>query len=150
MALAAGEVTVTIDAPPDRVYALVSDVARTPEWSPECVNVEWVEPGKRFRGHNKQGSREWAMDCVIDEADPGRAFSFHTERDGAARTRWGYRIEPADGGGTRLTEWYQRVAKPPLPARIAERLVMGGRAKHNAENMSASLAKIKVIAETAS
>jgi uncharacterized protein YndB with AHSA1/START domain len=147
--MAPGEVSVSIDAPPDRVYALVSDVARTPEWSPECVRVEWVEAGKRFRGHNKIGSREWAMECVIDEAKPSQAFAFHTERDGDLRTRWGYRLEPTSSGGTQLTEWYQRVAKVPLPARIAERLLMGGRAKHNAENMRASLAKIKTIAEAA-
>jgi uncharacterized protein YndB with AHSA1/START domain len=148
----AGQATTTIAAAPDAVYALISDVIRTGEWSPECVHCEWVgdttaaTPGARFRGHNKQGNREWDMECVIDEAEPGAAFSFHTERNGAARTKWGYRLTP-EGTGTRLTEWYERVAPTPALTRLVERLVMGGRQKHNDANVAASLKRIKSIIE---
>lgn len=150
--MAAGEATVTISAPPRRVYDVVSDVTRTGEWSPECVSVEWLDgataavPGARFRGHNKLGAREWDMEAVVDDADPGRAFSFHTVRGDSVRTRWGYRLAPT-ADGTQLTEWYERVAQIPLLMRIAERLMMGGRQKHNDANIAASLARIKTIAE---
>ena len=145
--MSAGEASITINATRAAVYALVSNVTRTGEYSPECVSVEWIEPGKRFRGHNKDSSREWDMEGVIDTAVPERAFAFHTERDGAVRTKWGYRIDGPTNGPTTLTEWYERVAKIPLPAKIFERFVMGGRAKHNAANMQASLARIKAILE---
>ena len=55
-----GELTITVDAPPSAVYAVVSDITRTPEWSPECVACEWTgtaqEPkqGATFRGTNKR------------------------------------------------------------------------------------------------
>jgi hypothetical protein len=149
---AAGEASTTIEAAPDAVYALISDVTRTGEWSPECVRCEWVgdtkkaTSGARFRGHNRQGSREWDMECVVDQADPGSAFSFHTERNGTARTKWGYRLVP-DGASTRLTEWYERVAPAPAITRLVERFVMGGRQKHNDANVAASLLRIKSIIE---
>ncbi|MHB8340574.1 MAG: SRPBCC family protein [Mycobacteriales bacterium] len=150
---ARGEDSVTINATPELVYALVSDVTRTPEWSPECVRVEWqddaaeVRPGARFVGHNQQGGREWAMECVVDEVTPGHRFAFHTVRGGRTRTQWGYRLAPSTSGGTVLTEWYERVASPPLVARLVERIVLGGRAKHNAANLRASLARIKALLE---
>jgi len=33
---------IEIDATRDVVYALVSDVTRTGEWSPECVRCRWL------------------------------------------------------------------------------------------------------------
>ena len=151
---AAGSASVTIEAAPDAVYSLICDVTRTGEWSPECVRCEWIgdtesaTPGARFRGHNQQGSREWDMECVVDEAEPGASFRFHTERNGTVRTKWGYRLAP-EGTGTRLTEWYERVAPTPVITRLVERLVMGGRQKHNDANVAASLARIKSIIEEA-
>lgn len=151
--MSSGEASIVIDADANRVYRLISDVTRTPEWSPECIRVAWqggavdARPGARFQGHNKQGGREWDMECVVDEATPGQGFAFHTVRGGRPWTRWGYRLAAAPDGGTVLTEWYERVATPPLVARIAERLVLGGREKHNAANLQASLGNIKTILE---
>jgi hypothetical protein len=146
-ATAQGSAKIVVNVSPDVAYDVVSDVTRTGEWSPECVRVEWLEDGKRFVGHNKDGSREWSMEGVIDEATRPTAFSFHTERDGQPRTRWGYRFAPVEGG-TEITEWYERVANTPLIARLVERLVMGGREKHNAENMRKSLERLKAVIET--
>ena len=45
-----------IDAPPDVLYDLVTDVRRMGEWSPETVEADWIggasgpEVGARFRG----------------------------------------------------------------------------------------------------
>ena len=90
------------------------------------------------------------MECVVDQAEPGRVFAFHTERDGKPRTKWGYRLEPGpDSTDTHLTEWYERVAPTPLITRLTERLVMGGREKHNNDNIEASLQRIKSIIEGA-
>lgn len=136
-----------VNVSPEAAYDVVSDVTRTGEWSPECVRVEWIDEGKRFVGHNKDGEREWSMECVIDEAVRPTAFAFHTERDGQARTKWGYRLEAVEGG-TQITEWYARVAKTPLLARVVERLVMGGREQHNAANMQKSLERLKEVVES--
>jgi hypothetical protein len=84
---------------------------------------------------------------VVDEAEPGVSFSFHTVRAGNPRTRWGYRLSPDPAGGTIVTEWYERLIRVPPVMRVAERLMMGGRKKHNDENMRASLTRLKAVVE---
>jgi hypothetical protein len=148
MGKAAGSERIVVGVSPEVAYDVVSDVTRTGEWSPECVRVEWITQGERFIGHNKDGEREWSMECVIDEAARPSAFSFHTERDGQPRTKWGYRFAPVDGG-TEITEWYERVADTPLVARLVERVAMGGREKHNSANMQKSLERLKKVVESA-
>lgn len=58
-----GQARIEIDASPQRVYELVSDITRMGEWSPECYRCEWLDGattatvGARFRGHNRLGPR---------------------------------------------------------------------------------------------
>ena len=149
--MSAGEVSIEIDAAPDAVWAVVGDITRTGEWSPECEAVEWADDargsGARFIGHNRQGNRQWDMHGVIDTVEPGRELAFHTERDGQVRTRWTYRLDPREGGTT-LTESWERVVQIPPLAKLVERLVLGGRDKHNRANITSSLQRIKAIAES--
>lgn len=50
-----------VEAPPETVWALVADVTRMGEWSPETVRCTWVdgatgpELGAAFKGDNKRG-----------------------------------------------------------------------------------------------
>ena len=37
------EVSTVVPAPPEQVYALVADVTRTPEFSPEVVSCRWLD-----------------------------------------------------------------------------------------------------------
>lgn len=52
-----------IAAAPERVWALVSDVTRTGEWSPENVGGTWLDGARgpavraRFRGSNRRAKR---------------------------------------------------------------------------------------------
>jgi hypothetical protein len=54
-----GSVSVVVDRSPDVVFAAISDITRTGEWSPECVAGRWVSGatgpavGARFEGDNK-------------------------------------------------------------------------------------------------
>jgi len=56
-----GAARIEIDAAPVAVYALVSDISRMGEWSPECYRCEWLGGattaaiGAKFRGHNRLG-----------------------------------------------------------------------------------------------
>jgi uncharacterized protein YndB with AHSA1/START domain len=112
-----GEASIHIDAPPERVYALVSDVTRMGEWSPETFHCEWVDGatgptvGARFKGRNKQGLLRWSTTPEVIAADPGREFSFVTKMGDREATRWRYRMEPS-GGGTELTESWETVSSP--------------------------------------
>lgn len=141
-----GEQSIVVTAPPEQVYAVVSDVTRTGEWSPECVACEWTGE-MTFRGTNRRGTREWVMDAVVDEAVPPERFEFHTEREGAPRTRWGWRLEATVDGGTRVTQFWERLAPFTLMQRLVERFVLGGREAHNAENLAASLERVKILVE---
>jgi uncharacterized protein YndB with AHSA1/START domain len=106
-----GQATVQIQAPPEKVYAMVTDVTRMGEWSPECRRAEWVEGdgpqvGARFKGHNKLGLFRWSTTPTVKAADPGREFTFETGKPGKEQTRWSYKFMPK-GGGTELTESFE-------------------------------------------
>ena len=74
-------VTVHVDAPPERVWRLVSDVTNTGRFSPETFEAEWIdgstgpEVGARFRGHvkrNGRGPTYWTK-CTVVAASPARS-----------------------------------------------------------------------------
>lgn len=99
--------SVEIAASPQAVYELVSDVARTGEWSVQTWQCVWEDPsrtgpGARFVGYNRTPHREWETTSEVVAADPGHEFSWKVLPAG---TRWGYLLEPAGDGGTRLTEF---------------------------------------------
>jgi uncharacterized protein YndB with AHSA1/START domain len=152
----AGETTersTTISATPERVWAVLGDVKRMPEWSEDLATVDLLEgdgrtPGSRFRGNNQSGERTWSMTCVIDAFEEGRSLEFHTENDeGETRTRWWYRIAP-DGDGTAVTEGFLRVAKLGRVRAMAERKLLGDRTEYNARNIDASLRRLAELIES--
>jgi uncharacterized protein YndB with AHSA1/START domain len=111
------ELTTFIDASPEEVYALIADVTRTPEFSPEVVHCEWVEGstgpavGARFEATNKVGrGRAWKNRPVVLAAEPGREFAFSRTEKFSGTIVWRYRFEP-QGTGTRVTESYE-VTRP--------------------------------------
>ena len=96
-----------IQAPAEQIYALVADLPRMGDWSPECRRVEWLEgstgavEGARFVGHNQGGPAglmKWSRRGRVLTADPGREFAFATEEGGREGTEWRYRLEPTEEG----------------------------------------------------
>ena len=67
------EVSVSRDiaAPAEKVWAMVADVTRMPEWSPENTGCTWrggatgPTTGAKFRGSNRVGKRSWKTDAVV-------------------------------------------------------------------------------------
>ena len=87
-----GRASVHIDAPPEKVYDMITDVTRMGDWSPECVKAEWVGDatgpavGARFKGHNKLNWLiRWSTTPTVKVADPGKEFTFETGRPGNER-----------------------------------------------------------------
>lgn len=112
--LTEGGEDVVVATSPDVVYALVADLPRMGEWSPECERVEWEGEatgpvaGAKFVGHNRGGPGrriKWSRHGRVVVADPGKEFAFATEEGGRESTKWTYRFEPIEGG-TRVTESY--------------------------------------------
>lgn len=149
-----GEASVRVDAPPNVVYGVVSDVTRTGEWSPECRRCKWLDGasgpavGARFRGWNRSGLVRWSRLVEVVVAEPGREFAFRTLPDRFNRdsTTWRYQFEP-DGDGTLVTEAYEIHELPGFPISIIVRLFV----RHHADmrpHMRQTLERIKVIVET--
>jgi uncharacterized protein YndB with AHSA1/START domain len=112
------ESSAEFDAPPEAVWAVVSDVTRTPEWSPVVHRSVWIgDPaapveGARFRGDNRFNGFRWSRECVVTQAEPHRVFAFSTtDRRGREQTRWRYRLERSSGGTT-VTLDYEVVTTP--------------------------------------
>lgn len=144
--------TVRVAAPPERVYAIVSDVTRMGELSPECTGGRWLggatgpAPGARFRGTNRRGWVRWATTNEVVTADPGREFTFDTKQSG---TRWSFTME-ADGDGTLVTEARSPWRDRPLVAKVASKLLLGGLDEHEEEmrqGLRATLDRLKAVAE---
>ena len=147
-------VTREIAAPADRVWALVSDLARMGEWSPENTGGRWTRGatgpavGARFRGSNANGWRRWRTDAVVTRCDPGACFEFDVSAFGLSVARWTYDLE-STGSGCRVTESFTDTR-----GRIARTL--GGpvsgvtdRPNHNRDGMEQTLANLAVAAEGA-
>jgi uncharacterized protein YndB with AHSA1/START domain len=101
--------SIDIDAAPEVVWQLVSDITRMGEWSPECVKAEWegdateAAKGVLFHGWNKAGTYEWDAPCLIIDCEPEKVFEFQVPVEGPVVTRWRFEFMP-NGEGTTLTE----------------------------------------------
>ena len=107
------QVVLEIDALPEKVYDLVADVTRTPEFSPEVRRCTWLDGatgpavGARFEVVNKAGrGPAWKNRPLVIVADRGREFAFSRTEKAAGTLVWRYRFEPV-GDGTRVTESYE-------------------------------------------
>jgi uncharacterized protein YndB with AHSA1/START domain len=145
------EAVVTIDASPDRVWDLVTDITRMGEWSPENRGGRWTggatgpAVGARFVGSNAHGRVRWRTHCrVVECARPSR-FAFTVAENGMT---WGWRIA-ADGTGTRLTQWRDRTAPPNLliKAIVASGIIGKDRETLMVDGMHRTLAAVKAHAE---
>ncbi|MBX7070592.1 MAG: SRPBCC family protein [Microthrixaceae bacterium] len=147
------EVSITIEAPADRLYDIVSDVTKMGRISPECTGGKWLGKAKgpavdaRFKGTNRRGPVFWSTTNRVIEANRGREFSFETQQSGA---RWRYRFEPASEGGTVVTESHEMFRRRPAVAWVFSTLLLGGAKDHDEEmhaGMRTSLERLKAAAE---
>ncbi len=100
-----------IAASADQVWALVSDLPRMGDWSPENKGGAWVKGasgpavGARFKGQNSNGTKSWTTDARVTVCEPGRAFGFDVSAVGLAVSSWNYSLEPTrDGSACTITE----------------------------------------------
>ena len=149
-------VSTEIAAPAEAVWALVSDLTRMGEWSPETTKVEWTGDstgpavGATFRGTNKLGPRRWSTNGRIVVADPPRELAWDVAAVGLAVARWTYRIESTGEFSCRVTETFED--KRGGLVKILGNVVSGvkDRGVHNAKGMEQTLARLKAAAEPSS
>ena len=146
-------VSVDVAAPAEVVWALVSDLTRMGEWSPETTKVEWTKGstgpsvGATFRGYNKLGPRRWFTDGTIVVADPPRELAWDVAAVRLPVARWRYLIESTGELSCRVTEVFED--RRGGIVKVLGNLVSGvkDRGDHNAKGMQATLDRIKAAAE---
>jgi uncharacterized protein YndB with AHSA1/START domain len=138
------EISRDIAAPPERVYAAISDVTRMGEWSEECHTCEWHEGhdgpvvGATFDGHNRNGEHQWTTQGKVIEADAGRAFAFECSMMEFHYSTWGYRIDQIESG-SRVTEWSEDLRPESVMEFSRQTSGVDNRTEHNRRNMSVTL-----------
>jgi polyketide cyclase/dehydrase/lipid transport protein len=154
--LSRDEVRRRIAAEPQLLYDLVSDVTRTPEWSPEVIECRWLDGatgaavGARFVARNKRRWFTWSNTPVVETADPGREFAIRRTERGGGSIRWRYRFEP-DGDATTVVESYEVIRPVPRALHVVLRVLFGVRDLRAdlQANMQTSLELIAGLAEDA-
>lgn len=157
--------SILVHTTPDELYAIVSDVTRTGEWSPVCRECWWdegdgPEVGAWFTGRNQTAERTWETRSRVVVAEPGREFAWQV---GGSLVRWGYTLRPSDGatssaaaappaGPTELTEHWEFLPaglatfRERYGARAEEEIAIRTRAAR--DGIPATLAAIKGVAES--
>ncbi len=143
-----------IRAPADTVWALISDVTRMGEWSPENQGARWLKgahgptPGATFKGDNRVGKRRWSTVGTVVEAAPGRTLAFEIKSAGMRVARWLYEIEPT-ADGCRVTESFVDQRGPFVKAVGGLVTGVSDRNEHNRKGMEQTLLRLADSAESA-
>ena len=150
--LATGEVT--IDAPPEAVYRLVSDPVAMAEFAEEFYKARWIRGAKEtavgnwFSGSNRNGWRRWVTHAEITEAEPGRRFAYRVRTPFFVPIAlWEYEITPVRGGCRVTVVNWRRVPRWFAPIAI---LITGqpDRAGTNRANIATTLGRLKAHVES--
>jgi len=141
-----------IAAPAEQVWAMVSDIRRMGEWSPENVGGEWIggatgpAVGAKFRGRNRLGKRSWKTVAIVTACEPGRVFTFRVKAAGMKISDWSYAFEATDSG-CRVTESWTDLRPGFLKPIVARVLGVKDRAAHNRAGMEQTLERLAAAAE---
>jgi uncharacterized protein YndB with AHSA1/START domain len=153
------EVQTWIDAPPERVWPLVSDPTAMPGLCEEVQRIEWIDGstaarlGARFRGYNRHPSMgEWSAPSTVSACTEPAVFAWDVGDPELPSASWRFTLEPA-GGGTTLTQWARMgpgesglsIAIKAMPDK--EQKIVFVRLREFETNMTSTLAAIKQRAE---
>ena len=152
---------ILIDAPPERVWDLVSDIALMAELSSELQEVAWLDGatgpavGRRFTGRNAHPAMgEWETVSTVTECEPPHRFAWAVGDPAHPAATWRFTLKP-DGEGTLLEQWYQmgpgrsglNIAIDAMPDK--EQKIVFVRLREHEAAMNHNLAEIKDRAERA-
>jgi uncharacterized protein YndB with AHSA1/START domain len=99
-----------IDAPPERVWEVVSDITLMPSMSTELQSSDWLDGdgpalGNTFVGRNKHAAMgEWETVSRVVECEKDRVFGWDVQGYDEPGSSWRFTLEP-ENGGTRLRQW---------------------------------------------
>jgi uncharacterized membrane protein len=115
-------VAVTIDAPPETVFAVLCDVERWPEWTPTMTSVQRLDQGPFGVGSSAQVRQPKLLPAVwkVTELEAQRNFTWVARTPGL-RMKAGHLVE-RQGAGSRVQLSFELSG---LMARVVSRLYGG-------------------------
>jgi uncharacterized protein YndB with AHSA1/START domain len=143
------EASIDIAAAPERVWAVVSDLERMPEWSPQCTWMKVFGPvreGALTLNLNRDGWKRWPTTARVVRFEPNRAVAFRIIDN---RMVWSFELEPIETG-TRVTQRRDVSAGQTAYSRRAIDLALGGEKEFEPKlvaGMHDTLGRIKAAVE---
>ncbi len=100
------EHTIAVARKPERVFAVLDDVAKTPKWLARCTGLEKLTPGQntigtKLRYSFREGGQSGVMDGEITARMPNQKLVFHYW-DKMMEVTIGFQIQQ-ESSGSRLT-----------------------------------------------
>lgn len=141
--------SIDVAASPADVWAVVADVRRTREWSPECSRVlplGRVRLGAFLVGVNHRNRVRWATVSRVIAYSPSQEIGWRVLTN---RSEWRYQLRPSSTG-TSLTQTRRTPRGISRFALLFTQGLLGGQIRHDTElkhGMNHGLHKIKAITE---
>jgi len=140
-----------VAATPDEVWAVLGDVRRMPELSPELVRMVALKPGGLRRGQwylgiNRRGYVVWPTRSTVTDVDAGRLLAWDTASSGA---RWIWELVGEDGG-TLIVHRRTVPRRLTLLTRLFAATFLGGASRHSDDlerDIQLSVARLKEAVE---
>ncbi|MGG7103264.1 SRPBCC family protein [Rhodococcus sp. 24CO] len=147
------EASIDINASPQDVWAIVADLQRMGEWSPQCKKMKviggTVREGAKTLNINRKGLLVWPTTAKVVRFEPNKSVAFRIAEN---RTIWSYNIEATETG-TKLTERREAPTGTSQVSQFLVKTVFGGNDSFEVElvkGMNATLERVKNEAEAAS
>ena len=153
------EVHVHVEASPERVWQLVTDIDLPARFSTEFQGATWIETdgpavGACFVGRNHHDALgEWETTSTVVQYEPRRRFEWAVTDADVPSASWWFELEPTGDGavvlrqGTRLGPGRSglNIAIDAMPEK--EERIVARRLQEHERNMRATVEGVKRLAE---
>ncbi|AMY54020.1 SRPBCC family protein [Rhodococcoides fascians] len=147
------EATIDIDASPQAVWSVVSDLQRMGEWSPQCKKMKVfggpVGKGTRTLNINRKGLLVWPTSAKVVTFEPNKALAFRIVEN---KTIWSYTLTPT-ATGTTVVEKREAPSGTSAVSSLLVKRILGGIEEFDVdlvEGMNSTLRRIKTESEKSS
>lgn len=144
--------TLDVESTPAEVWALVSDLKRMGEWSPQChrmiIRGGVVELGTKTLNINHEGALWWPTRSQVIEFEPNKRISFKIIENW---TIWSYELEETPTGTRIIHTRHAPRGTSGLSKFLVKRFMKGSAQfeQHLERGMNKTLARIKAELEGA-
>lgn len=144
------EASIDVDASPEQVWKVVSDLKRMGEWSPQCKKMKVfggdVRKGTTTLNVNRKGLLVWPTTSKVVEFEPNKTIAFRIVEN---KTIWSYSLTPS-GNGTTVVEKREAPSGTSAVSGFLVKNVLGGIEQFDVElldGMNKTLQRIKSASE---